>query len=258
MSLKSAIYLGAAIFVLTVLVRLPAAVLTLLLPAAIHCQAPSGTLWQGSCGELRSGAVEISDVRWTLHPLALLRARVAVEVQSDDARASGRAHLTLRSNGDFDIQSLNATLPMQGGLSLMPAGWSGTVEVVIQQASVQGGHLTALQGAATVRQLHSDHPPSDLGSFELDFPTTSDTDARAAAPGGVAPSAAAPMVGTLRDFDGPLSLQSQVHLSPTGAYEIAGTAAARNSSNADLQQMLQLLGPADAQGRHAFSLAGTL
>jgi hypothetical protein len=49
-----------------------------------------------------------------------------------------------------------------------------------------------------------------------------------------------------------------VQLSPAGAYEIAGTAAARTSSNADLQQMLQLLGPADAQGRHAFSLAGNL
>jgi len=252
MSLKSAIYLGAAIFVLTVLVRLPAAVLPLLLPAAIHCQAPSGTLWQGSCGELRSGGVEISDVRWTLHPLALLRARLAVDVQSDDARASGRAQMTVRRNGDLDVQSLNATLPMQGGLSLMPAGWSGTVEVVIQQASVRGGHLTTLQGAATVRQLHSDHPPSDLGSFELDFPKASDSDARAVASG------TAPMVGTLRDFDGPISLQSQVQLSSSGAYEIAGTAAARNSSNADLQQMLQLLGPADSQGRHAFSLAGTL
>jgi len=216
----------------------------LLLPTAIHCQAPSGTLWQGSCGELRSGAVEISDVRWTLHPLALLRAHLAVDVQSDDARASGRAQLTLHSNGDVDVQSLNATLPMQGGLSLMPAGWSGTVEVVIQHASVQAGHLVALQGAATVRQLHSDHPPSDLGSFELDFPASA--------------SSAAPMVGTLRDFDGPISLQSQVQLSPAGAYEIAGTAAARTSSNADLQQMLQLLGPADAQGRHAFSLAGNL
>src|ERR1035441_7139297 len=96
MSPKSAIFLAAAIFLLTVLVRLPAGVLPLLLPAEVHCQAPTGTLWQGSCGELRSGAVTLSGVRWTLHPLALLRARLLIDVQSDDTRAAGRAQLALQ------------------------------------------------------------------------------------------------------------------------------------------------------------------
>jgi hypothetical protein len=248
MSPKSAIFLAAAIFLLTVLVRLPAGVLPLLLPADVHCQAPTGTLWQGSCGELRSGAVTLSGVRWTLHPLALLRARLLIDVQSDDARAAGRAQLALHTNGDLEIQALSAQLPLQGGLSLMPAGWSGALELAIAQASIQGGHLAALQGALTVRQLHSDYPAADLGGFELDFPE----------PSAEAPGTGARIVGNLRDLDGPLSLQGQLQLLRTGAYELAGTVAARNTSDADLQQMLQPLGPADAQGRHAFSLAGTL
>jgi hypothetical protein len=49
-----------------------------------------------------------------------------------------------------------------------------------------------------------------------------------------------------------------LQLSAAGSYELDGTVAMRDASNAGLQQMLQLLGPADAQGRYAFSVAGTL
>jgi hypothetical protein len=53
-------------------------------------------------------------------------------------------------------------------------------------------------------------------------------------------------------------LQGVLQLSPSGAYELDGTVAARDASSSDLQQLLQMLGPPDAQGRHVFSLAGTL
>jgi hypothetical protein len=97
-----------------------------------------------------------------------------------------------------------------------------------------------VQGIVSVRRLHRDQPTADLGGFELDF------------------AKAAPMTGNLRDLDGPLSLQGVLQLSPSGAYELDGTVAARDASSSDLQQLLQMLGPPDAQGRHVFSLAGTL
>ncbi|HEY2417056.1 MAG TPA: type II secretion system protein N [Steroidobacteraceae bacterium] len=239
MSAKSAILLAAAIFLLTVLMRLPAAVLTLFLPATVHCQAPAGTLWRGSCGELRSDPLALSDVRWALHPLELLHAQVFADIDSADPRASGHAQIRLHGNGDLDIRALSASLPLQGGLSLMPVGWSGTLELAIEQASIQGGHLVAAQGIISVRRLHRDQPPVDLGGFELNFPD------------------AAQLTGNLRDTDGPLSLQGVLQLSRSGGYQLNGTVATRDASSSDLQQLLQMLGPADAQGRHAFSLAGT-
>ena len=170
MSAKSAILLAAAIFLLTVLVRLPAAVLTLFLPDTVHCQAPAGTLWRGACGELRSGPLALSDVRWVLHPLALLHAQLSADIDSEDARANGRAQIKLRSNGDLEVRALNATLPLQGGLQgLMPVGWSGTLELAIEQASIHGDHLAAVQGVITVQRLHRDQPAADLGGFELKF-----------------------------------------------------------------------------------------
>jgi hypothetical protein len=239
---KLAIVLVVAIFLITVLVRLPAGILSTLLPKDVHCQEPSGTLWQGECAELRSGQIALSDLHWTLHPLALLRARVRLDLESRDARAVGHGTLALHTNGDADIESLTASLPLQGGLTPMPAGWSGGIDLAIAQASIEGHHLSSIEGTVTARQLHSERPAVDLGSFELRFPP---------------PTPGIPIIGSLHDLGGVLALQGSVQLTHDGGYELNGTVAARDSANSDLQQLLQLLGPADAQGRHAFSLAGT-
>jgi hypothetical protein len=66
------------------------------------------------------------------------------------------------------------------------------------------------------------------------------------------------MTGQLRDLDGPLAVNGQVVLQPTGEYEVNGTVVVRNSSDDSLNQALQVLGPPDPQGRRSFSLSGSL
>jgi len=243
MSARSAILLVVAVFALTLLVRLPADVLSWLLPRSVACVSPAGTLWHGGCAEVRSGSLALADVRWTLHPLSLLRARAQLDVQSNDPRARGSAQLTLHFNGDLDLAALNASLPLESGIAPLPAGWSGVLDLGIDQASVRSGHVAAVLGTLTARSLHMDHPDVDLGSFELKFPTS--------------PAGDAPMLGTLRDLGGPLSLEGQLQLRRDGNYELDGSVAPRDASSANLQQVLNLLGPPDAAGRHAVSLAGT-
>ncbi len=248
MRLKSALLLAAAMFLLTVLVRLPAAALSWLLPANVQCLSPSGTLWQGECTELRMPNLELAGVRWSLHAWSLLRARASFDLQSDDPRATGSTHLTLHPDGDMDLDALQATVPMPGPFSPLPPGWSGQLALDVAQASLRNSHIASLEGVITARQLHSEQPTADLGSFELRFPGN----------GTAAESRSSPMIGALRDLEGPLSVQATVTLTPNGAYELEGSLAARPDAAAELQQLLQMLGPADAQGRRPFSLAGTL
>jgi general secretion pathway protein N len=243
MSARSAILLVVAVFALTLLIRLPADVIAWLLPRSVACESPGGTLWHGGCAEVRSAALTLADVRWTLHPLSLLRAQAALDVNSNDPRARGSAQLTLHSNGDLDIATLNASLALEGGVVPVPAGWSGVLDLGIDRAGLRGGHIVAVQGTLTVRSLRMEHPGTDLGSFELKFPD--------------APVGDAPMLGTLRDLGGPLSLAGQLQLRPDGNYELDGSIAPRDASSADLQQVLNLLGPPDAAGRHPVSFAGT-
>ena len=243
MSARSAILLVIAVFALTLLVRLPADLVAWLLPHSIACESPSGTLWHGGCAEIRSGAAAIADVRWTLHPLSLLRAQAALDVDSNDPRARGGGHVTLHVNGDLDVAALNASLPLEGGILPAPSGWSGVLELGIDRASVRGGHVAAVQGTLTARSLRMAQPTEDLGSFELKFPT--------------APAGDAPMLGTLRDLGGPLSLAGQLQLQRDGSYELNGSIAPRDDSSAEVQRALNLLGPPDASGRRAVSFAGS-
>jgi hypothetical protein len=233
----------AVVFLITLVVRLPARALVALLPPDVTCAAPSGTIWSGSCGQLRAAPIVVSALSWQLHPAALLRARIGADVASQDPAANGHATLELRTNGDLSLTALVANLALPRDSGLVPAGASGTLQLAIDSARIEGGHVVAVQGTVDLQQLHIESPAADLGSFELQF---------------ASPNQGATMVGLLRDLDGPLSMIGTLHLKRDGSYELQGSVAPRAGSGADLTQLLQLLGPPDAQGRRALSIAGTL
>lgn len=231
------------VFVITLLVRLPARALLRLLPADVACAEPTGTVWNGSCGELRAGAFAVSGLSWTVHPAALLRLHVVADLASQDPRANGQAQVELALNGDLAITALAANLTIPNGAGIFPAGSSGNVQLAVNSARIEGGHLVAMQGKIDLQRVHIENPPAELGSFELQFAPPTQADA---------------MVGQLRDLNGPLSVIGVLQLSRAGSYDLEGSVAPRPDASADLMQALQLLGPPDAQNRRAFSLAGSL
>jgi hypothetical protein len=130
--------------------------------------------------------------------------------------------------------------------TLLPPGWSASMQLAIERARARAGHLLALNGRLQLQQLHT--PRTALGSFELAFTPAAGAD----------PPADAPMQGTLRDLEGPLSLRGVLRLTTEGSYELSGKVAAHEDASPALQQLLALLGPVDADGAHELSFAGTL
>ena len=230
-------------FIATVLVRLPARVLLLMLPADVACEAPVGTVWSGSCGRLRMGALAVSGLSWRLHPATLLRLRLCADLASEDPATHGHARAELAPDGAVAISALAASVALPGGAGLVPPGVSGTLQLAIDSARIAGAHLVAVQGSVELQQLHIENPAADLGSFALQF-----------AP----PNQSAAIVGQLRDLNGPLSVSGVLQLSPSGSYDLEGSVAAKPGASDELMQLLQWLGPPDAQGRRALSLSGTL
>ncbi|MGH8230310.1 MAG: type II secretion system protein N [Steroidobacteraceae bacterium] len=224
------------------MVRLPARALRPLLPKDVACATPAGTVWSGSCEELRVSGVTLAGLSWTLHPLALLRLRLDADLASDDPAAPGHAHLQLAPGGDLSVTGLVASATLPGRFGPLPAGASGILLLGIDSAQTHAGHATAIQGTFELRRLHLANPAVDLGSIELRFP--------ARAPGSA-------LSGQLRDLGGPLSLDGSLTLTPQGGYDLEATASAKDPADAQLAQVLQMLGPADAAGRHTISVAGT-
>lgn len=241
--MRLALILAVLVFAITLLVRLPARALRPLLPKEVVCGTPGGTVWSGSCEELRVSGVALAGLSWRLHPLALLRLRLDADLASDDPSAPGHAHVQVAPGGNLSITGLVASATLPGRFGSLPAGASGILLLGIDSAQVQDGNPTAIQGAFELRRLHLANPGVDLGSIELRFPPRT--------PGSA-------LAGQLRDLSGPLSLAGTVTLTPAGGYDLEASVAAKDPADAQLGQVLQMLGPADAAGRHTLSVAGTL
>jgi hypothetical protein len=244
MSNRALVTLAAVLFALTVVVRAPARWLLAALPRSIECQAPSGSLWSGTCGRLRASGVDLSAVSWALHPAALLLGRLDLDLRSADGRAPARARVSMGLGGRLRLQDLHAELPVDAGfLPLFPPGWSGQLQLALERIEFEHGRLAGLRGAVVARSLAQQQPAMPFGSYELRF------DGAGRADGAI--------VGALRDVGGPLAVSGTLTIRNGHEYELDGLAAARPEATAELAKAVEFLGPADAHGSRAFSLAGS-
>jgi len=244
MANRTFLVLGAVLFALTVLTRAPADWLIGALPRSIECQQPAGSMWRGGCGQVRMAGATISDVRWELHPWALLAGHLELALQSADARAPATAILSLGLGGQRTLRDLRADMPIDTGfLPLFPAGWSGRLQLALTRLDFSAGHLEAIHGTVTASSLAQIVPPMPFGSYQLHFPDTVSADGA--------------ISGELRDVGGPLAVSGTLVIRNGSEYVLSGSAAARADATAELAKAVEFLGQPDAQGRREYSLAGS-
>jgi general secretion pathway protein N len=244
MANRTLVALAAVLFALTVLLRAPASWLTGTLPRSVECLQPAGSMWRGGCAQLRVAGATLSDVRWQLHPWALLVGHLELAVQSADVRAPATATLALGLGGHHSVRDLRADLPIDTGfLPLFPAGWSGRLQLALARLEFSAGHLAAIQGTVTARSLAQIRPAMPFGSYELRFADPARTDGA--------------IRGELRDVGGPLAVAGTLVIRNGNEYVLSGSTAARADANAELAKAVEFLGPPDAQGRREYSLAGS-
>jgi hypothetical protein len=237
--------LAAALFLLTVLVRAPARWALGLAPAGIECALPSGSIWQGACARAGVAGSELQDVHWTLHAWPLLRGHLDLDLVSTDVRAAGSAQLSLSMGGHLVLRELRVQMPFGSELlPLFPTAWSGRLRLEFSRVEFEGNRLRALLGVATAFDLAQRNPPLAFGSYELRFD--------AAAQSGEM------IVGSLHDLGGPLTVTGTLQLRQGSNYEVNGLISAGPAASPELAKAIEYLGPADAQGRRPYSLAGTL
>src|SRR3954453_10920919 len=119
---RTLLSLGALLFAGTVLLRAPASWLVSALPPSVECLQPGGSMWRGACGQLRIAGAALSDVRWQLHPTALLAGQLELALQSADVRAPAAGTLALGWGGHDTVRGLHADMPIDTGfLPLFPS-----------------------------------------------------------------------------------------------------------------------------------------
>ncbi len=114
------VWLGALLFVALVIVRAPAALIGLLLPAgAVALETPAGTLWRGSAVlALQHAPIGVLEWRWLPAALADGELGVALALEGDGISAKGRVFMGI---GQSRLDGLQADLDEQAVQRLLHA-----------------------------------------------------------------------------------------------------------------------------------------
>jgi len=240
---------GVACFCAFVIASLPARAISSLLPAdVVQIGGTSGTLWNGEARLVQVSGVQLTETKWTMHPLQLLLGRLALHLETQVAGGFVNSDLTLSITGAVSVRNLDATGPIGPLTSFMKLPQSaGDIRVRIDTLTIKNEWPRALVGTIRIGNLPLSLigvAPGPIGSYELTF--TADPvpeDGR--------------IVGELQDLGGPLEIDGSISLDPPRNYDLNANIKAGAGAPADLARGLVLLGPADANGRHQFVMSGS-
>ncbi len=237
--------LGLGVFLLVVLVRLPATQLSQFAPDGIGLESPSGTVWHGSA-EVLIEDWPAGRLAWRFRPAALLQLTLRYDLgwSVSGEEITGTLEVV---RGATRLRNLRGALPIAPLATRLGApGWTGRLEFDLDEMKLDRNGNAG--GAGEVRlvglagRLGS---PLRLGDFRWRPGTPGNAD-RPGAWRGFAEDAG----------DGPLRLRSILEIDIRGRYRLSGDLAvselATTSEAALLGSVLFAYGTPDQEGRHSF------
>lgn len=229
---------------------LPASMLPRFLPATVHAEEFSGSLLHGAAGRVRINGRDAGAIEWQLHPAALLRLTLAVDIHwvKIGFVVDGSAEV---ARNRFSARDIHGGGPIEHLSDLgVAAGWRGIATVRIDDLSGDFSRVQSATGKIDVSNLSSSGiaSGSDLGGYELQL-----------LKGAVAEDGS--IAATLNDTGGPVELKAEIHVSPgTRTGMLSGTLKEGPDATADLRDQLASLGQMharDASGRFPVDLEFT-
>ncbi|MDN5862837.1 MAG: type II secretion system protein N [Salinisphaera sp.] len=206
-----------------------------------------GSLLDGSAAHLLYHDVALENTSWTLHPLALLRGRLAglVTTATDSGQLSARAALSL--SGRLSLNQLSGSaslkwLARRAGYSFLPV--AGLIGVDVETLSLSpDGDIDRLNGRVQASGLRWQllKPPPLLGDYVLALH-----------------SADSKILAEITDSSGPLALAGKASLSQQGVYQLDLRLRAGEQADPRLAKLLTELGKPDVQGWYRIKERGQL
>ncbi len=237
---------GAAMFLVVLVLYLPAAWLAGFLPPQVHCADIGGSVWQGECLRLQVQGNPLGDASWNLSTGSAFVGRLVGDVDVEGSALSMRADFDTSFKGAGELRNVKARLTLDPTLMpQLPRDQRGTVNAEFARVVLAPGRaLRQLAGFVELhdlRQLNSQ--PAELGSYRVDFDGVARPDGST--------------LGKLRDLGGPFAVEGTLTLTPPNNYVVQGLIGGRSADAERTVRQISLGAQPDASGRSQFSFEGT-
>lgn len=214
--------------------------------AQISISQLSGTIWSGTAGHIQYQSIQLDNIAWEIHPLALLTGKIKLSIEINDPEISGSATLGFDREGLAYLDDLEGKLPAHALtqlLSLSIATPTGSLDLEIDAIRFSDKQLpTEVSGQITWHDAGISSPLSLLlGTLLLKLDTLEE-DTRI----------------HISDKGGPVKIDVTLIVSNDGNYRINGALLPQSDSNQELNSTLSLLGQKDAQGYIHINYMGIL
>jgi len=229
-------------FLFTLLLFLPASLITKWLPPTVQLGNLSGTLWHGGADAVTVAGRSLGAAEWRLHPAQLLRGRLGLDATIVRGSDSLKATLAMSPGGAISVKDLAANWPLEDlpARGIQP-GTTGRLQVTAPRLEIEKNFPVDLQGVVELHDLRQ--ASREIGSYRVTFAENARQDDK--------------LAGQLQDLGGPLEIGGTVTLGPGCSYKIDGTVAPRPTASQALLDQLRYLGQPDGQGRRPFGTEGT-
>ena len=237
---------GVAAFLVCLVAMVPANQLARRLPAGVELNGVGGTIWSGRARSLTVDGRTLGGLQWSCRPWPLLALRWSCTASLSPRGGEVSADLSGDFGGEVAGKNLQGRVPIAAfeGIAT-PRGWSGDLELDLDELRLVGNRPTAATGTLFLRGLRGPGAGGQvLGDFEL-------TVGEGTVGGEV-------LNGRLRDLGGPLRVRGSIELGQDGRYLLTGEAAPGPGAGPAIFDTLSFLGAPDSQGRRPFTIEGSL
>ena len=247
----SLLALGLGAYLAFVLVSFPASVAhRWFAPDALQLAAVDGTIWRGSAAYGGVGGLAFSNLRWQLHPAALLTGTVSVtaEARLADGFVSASVDATANRVEMSGVRAATSLATLRDAIGFGDV--SGQISVELQSLELVDGWPVAAVGEARVRDLAAPPlmPVSGMSTIALGHYLARFT-------AGDEPG----IVAALADEGGPLELTGRLSVMPDRSYLFDALIRPRADAPDALVQGLDFVaGEPNANGQRKLVQSGTL
>lgn len=234
--------LGIAAYLVFLLASAPASVAVAKLRIeGLELHDVRGSIWSGAARavvRVPASSIPLDEVRWRFAPARLLAGRISYDVQAGASNLNAAAEIARGFRG-VEIRNLGATsdASLLGSLAPLLATWRPQGQMKLEAALLSWDE----------REVRGDARAEWRGAV-LSFP-----DARALGTYvATLKGDGGPAKLTLATPEGTLRLAGEGSFSPPGRFSLRGEARAEPAAAAQLEPLLNLLGPPRADGARSF------